>query len=72
MKVGCIFLNIKFNYDDVEFKNYANDDFFIPNAINSFKKWHPDIGVHYINDNNLNDYLVELGIEEYYDNPGLM
>ena len=72
MKIGCIFLNIKFNYDDIEFQNYANDDFFIPNAINSFKKWHPEIEVHYINDDNLNEYLVKLNIEEYYDNPGLM
>jgi hypothetical protein len=72
MKVGCLFLNIKFKDGDTEFQNYANDDFFTPNSINSFKKWHPDVDVHYVNDNNLDDYLLKLNIEEYYDHPGLM
>ena len=72
MKVGCLFLNLKSNFNDVDFDNYANDDFFVPNAINSFKKWNPEVEVHYINDANLEEYSEKLGISEYYNHVGLL
>jgi hypothetical protein len=66
MKVGCLFVNIN---DDYFNNNYTkdNDEFFVPNAINSFKKWHPDVEVHYINNNNLQEYCDILGFEEMYN-----
>jgi hypothetical protein len=67
-KVACTFFNIS----NDEFKNYDNDTFFAPNAINSFKKFHPDVEVHYITDENWKDYLSELSISEYFDNIGLV
>ncbi len=46
MKVGCLFVNV--NDDYYANNNYIKDNetFFIPNAVNSFKKWHPEIEVH--------------------------
>ena len=38
-KIGCVFLNIT----NHEGSNYEEDTFFAPNAIESFKKWHPDV-----------------------------
>lgn len=67
-KIACTFFNI--SNDD--FKNYDNDTFFAPNAINSFKKFHPDVDIHYITDENWKDYLSELNIDEYFDNIGLV
>lgn len=66
MKVGCLFVNIN---DDYFNNNYTkdNDEFFVPNAINSFKKWHPDVEVHYINNNNLQEYCDILGFKEMYN-----
>jgi hypothetical protein len=67
-KIACFFLNITNN----ELKNFKKDDFFAPNSINSFKKWHPEIEIHYVTNDNITDYLKRLGITEYYDNIGLV
>lgn len=72
-KIACLFINLSsFTGHNISYKNYENDNFFTPNAINSFKKWNPDIDIHYINDKNLSEYLKILKIEEYYENIGLM
>lgn len=68
MKIACLFFNIS----NDEAKNFIGDDFFTPNAINSFKYWNPEIDVHFVNDLNLEDYLKTLNITEYYDNLGIM
>jgi hypothetical protein len=68
MKIGCVFLHIS----NHEGNNYQKDNFFASNAINSFKKWHPDVDIHYITNDNLNSYLVDLNITEYYDTIGLI
>lgn len=70
MKTGCLFVNIK---DEYHSNNYLkdNDEFFVPNAINSFKKWHPEVEVHYINNDNLQEYCDRLGLEEMYNHVAL-
>lgn len=71
MKIGCLFVNIT---DDYYPNNYLKDNetFFIPNAINSFKKWNPEIEVHYVHNNNLPEYCKELNIEELHNHVGLI
>jgi hypothetical protein len=71
-KIACLFLNITLNEDIYGSDNFITNDFFSHNAINSFKKWHPEIDVHYVTDNNFAEYLAELGIEEYYNNISLI
>jgi hypothetical protein len=68
MKIGCVFLHISNHEGD----NYQKDNFFAYNAINSFKKWHPDIDIHHITNDNFNTYLTDLNITEYYDAVGLI
>jgi hypothetical protein len=68
MKIGCVFLQISNHEGD----NYQKDNFFTPNAINSFKKWHPNVDIHYITNDNFNNYLTDLNITEYYDAIGLI
>ena len=68
MKIACVFLHIT----NHEGNNYQKDDFFAPNAINSFKKWHPNVDIHYITNDNFNSYLKDLNISEYYDSVGLI
>jgi hypothetical protein len=72
MKIGCLFINISDDY--YVNNNYLkdNDEFFIPNAINSFKKWHPEIEVHYVNNDNLQEYCKKLGLEEIYNHISLI
>jgi hypothetical protein len=72
MKIGCLFLNLKSNFFDREFENYSTDNFFAINAVNSFKKWNPEVEVHYIDDNNLLEYLEKLNMDNYYDHVGLL
>jgi hypothetical protein len=67
-KIGCVFLNIT----NHEGSNYKEDTFFAPNAIESFKKWHPDVHIHHINNDSFKGYLRELNITEYYDAVGLI
>lgn len=67
-KIGCLFLQIS-NYEG---DNYQKDDFFAPNAINSFKKWHPNVDIHHITNDNFKTYLKDLNITEYYDAIGLI
>ena len=67
-KIACFFLNIANHEGD----NFKKDDFFAPNSVNSFKQWHPEIEVHYVTNDNINDYLKRLGITEYYDSVGLV
>jgi len=67
-KIGCVFLQISNHEGD----NYQKDDFFAPNAINSFKKWHPEVDIHHITNDNFNSYLKDLSITEYYDAVGLI
>jgi hypothetical protein len=69
MKIACLFINITLNNEN---NYYKYDTFFIPNAINSFKKWNPEIDIHYINDDNFLEYCNKLGIESYYENVGLL
>jgi hypothetical protein len=65
-KIACFFLNIT----NHEGENFKDDSFFSNNALNSFKKWHPDIEVICITNDNMGDYLERLGITEYYDSVG--
>jgi len=65
-KIACFFLNITNHEGD----NFKKDDFFAPNSINSFKKWHPDIEVVCITNDNMDFYLKHLGITEYFDSVG--
>ena len=67
-KIACLFLNISNHEGD----NFKKDNFFAPNSVNSFKQWHPEIEVHYVTNDNINDYLKRLGITEYYDSVGLV
>ena len=67
-KIACLFINLSNDND----KNYSTDTFFTPNAINSFKKWNPDVDVHFVNDSNFKEYCEKLKITEYYENVGLM
>jgi hypothetical protein len=67
-KIACLFLNITNHEGD----NFKKDNFFAPNSVNSFKQWHPEIEVHYVTNDNINDYLKRLGITEYYDSVGLV
>ena len=53
-------------------KNFSEDNFFTPNAINSFTKWHPDVDLIFINNDNFQNYLKELNITEYYDHIGIV
>jgi hypothetical protein len=70
-KIACVFINISDGYFA---NNYLKDNetFFVPNAINSFKKWHPGIEVHYINNDNFEEYCNILGLEEMYDHISLI
>jgi hypothetical protein len=65
-KIGCFFLHLS----NEQYGNFIGDNFFSNNALNSFKKFHPEIDIIYINDNNFQLYLKELNIIEYYDNMG--
>jgi len=67
-KIACFFLNITNHEGD----NFKKDDFFSPNSVNSFKKWHPEVEIHYVTNDNIKDYLKRLGITEYYDSVGLV
>lgn len=71
-KIGCVFINIDCNKQVYGSDNFKTNDFFSYNAINSFKKWHPEVDIHYITDDNFTEYLTELGIEEYYNNISLI
>ena len=68
MKTGCLIFNMKF--DSME--NFSKDNFFITNAINSFKTFHPDVDLICITNDNFYDYLSELSIIEYFDNIGIL
>jgi hypothetical protein len=67
-KIGCLFLHLS----NDEGNNYKEDTFFAPNAINSFKKWHPNVDIHHVTNDNFQTYLKDLGITEYYDSLGLV
>jgi hypothetical protein len=67
MKIGCLILSISNETD----KNFKGDDFFTPNAVNSFKIYHPDVDLLFVNNSTLGEYLHELGITEYYDHLGI-
>lgn len=67
-KIGCLFLHLS----NDEGSSYKEDTFFAPNAINSFKKWHPNVDIHHITNDNFPTYLKDLNITEYYDNIGLV
>lgn len=67
-KIACLFINLS---NDVD-KSYSKDTFFTPNAINSFKKWNPDVDIHFVNDSNFKEYCEKLQITEYYEHLGLM
>jgi len=71
MKAGCLFLHLNTKSETTPGENFKNDNFFAPNAINSFKKYHPDIDIIYVDNNSLPDYLKKLNITEYYDSIGL-
>jgi len=67
-KIACFFLHIS----NHEGKNFEQDNFFAPNAINSFKKWHPEVEIIHVTNDNFKQYLEELGITEYYDSVGFI
>ena len=67
-KIACFFLHIS----NHEGKNFQQDNFFAPNAINSFKKWHPEVEIIYITNDNFKQYLNDLNITEYYDSVGFI
>jgi hypothetical protein len=67
-KVACML----FNLSNDELKNYDNDTFFSPNAVNSFKKWNPEVDTFYLDDTGFKEMMEELGITEYYDNMGIV
>jgi hypothetical protein len=72
-KVACMLFNLStatVSNDDL--KNYDNDTFFAPNAVNSFKKWNPDVDTFYLDDNGFKEMLKELNITEYYENVGVV
>jgi hypothetical protein len=79
-KVGCMFIHLNREAKDPTKQNeymtgtinFMNDSFFAPNAINSFKKYHPDVEIIYITNNNLDLYLKKLNITEYYENITLL
>ena len=71
-KIGCLFINIDCNEENYGSDNFKTNDFFSYNAINSFKKWHPNIDTHYITDDNFKSYLNDLNITEYYNAIGLI
>jgi len=67
-KIACLFVNVIMpENNDI----YSEDDFFTPNALNSFKKWNPDIDVHFISNKNFNEYCDLLQITESYEDVGL-
>jgi hypothetical protein len=67
-KIGCFFLQLS----NKELTNFQQGEFLAYNALNSFKKWHPEVEIHHVTNDNFQDYLTDLGIEEYYDNLGLI
>lgn len=67
-KIGCFFLQLS----NKELTNFQQGEFLAHNAINSFKKWHPEVEIHHVTNDNFQDYLTDLGIEEYYDSVGLV
>jgi len=67
-KVGCLFINLS---SDTE-SNYKDDTFFAPNALDSFAKWHPEVDIHHVTNDNFESYLKDLNITEYYDSVGLI
>jgi hypothetical protein len=67
-KIGCVIFSIS----NEECKNFVKDEFFTPNAVNSFKKFHPDVEMIFINDDNFKQYLKELSITEYFDHLGIL
>lgn len=72
-KVACMLFNLStasLSNDDL--KNYDNDTFFAPNAVNSFKKWNPEVDTFYLDDKGFKEMMEELDITEYYDNVGVV
>lgn len=67
-RVGCFIIS----FSTEEYSNFNQNDFFTPNAVNSFIKWHPDVDLIFINNSNFQDYLKELNITEYYDHLGIL
>lgn len=68
MKTACFILKISMD----GFQNFSDDSFFTVNAVNSFKQFHPNIDLVYVNDENFLDILKELDITEYFDNIGIL
>jgi hypothetical protein len=68
MKTACLIFNMSFD----SLQNFSKDNFFITNAVNSFKTFHPDIELICITNENFNQYLSELSITEYFDNLGIL
>jgi len=68
MKVGCLI----FNMTSGSLQNFSKNNFFITNAVNSFRTFHPDVDLICITNENFNQYLSELSITEYYDNIGIL
>jgi len=66
-KIACLILNLSLK----NLTNFKEDKFFTPNAVNSFKKWHPDIDLHLVTNKNTQEYLTDLNITEYYDDIAL-
>lgn len=52
MSIACLILNIS----NSNYRNFKSDTFFVPNSINSFKKWNPDVKLIVITNENVGEY----------------
>jgi hypothetical protein len=52
MSIVCLI----FNVTTQKYRNFETDTFFVPNSINSFKKWNPDVELIVITNDNMNEY----------------
>lgn len=71
MKVGCIMTQITLSDNVLEFMNDLDQrryDSLAKCAVDSFSKWHPDIDLHFINDQNFYEYFSKYYDQEYYVN----
>ena len=52
MSIVCLI----FKVTSQKYRNFETDTFFVPNSINSFKKWNPDVELIVITNDNMNEY----------------
>jgi hypothetical protein len=69
MKTACLFVQLTPHDGGINSNRYNK---LTECAINSFKKFHPDIPIHYINDDNFQEYYSNWEHYEMYDSIGLV